>query len=419
MLKRTLDVGSSHHTNLPSPRPEMATPIKPHRIVFLDLLRALAVMMMVEGHTIDVLLLYEYRSDDYLAFKLWQFVRGMTAPIFMLTAGTVFAYLLRSTSLPFRDNPRVAKGVKRALLLFALGYLLRFPSPSIIGVFSAPDDCWRTFWIVDALQLIGMGILLLLLGALASEKLRLNDFIVFGCGGLFFFACAPFCEQVGWIEWLPAPMAAYCYSGSGSQFPLFPWAGYMMFGGVFGVYLARNKRMSEPFSLIFRLIVVGTALLALYYYAGHLKAAGYGSVNFWVFKPDLPLLRLGSALLLIAPIALFSYSYRAISPMLLTVGRRTLMIYLLHLVILYGSPWNSGLNRFCDKCLPFWSSLTVAVSMQVLMIGLAVAYDKVESGKFWAKLQVHGLTKRPHQDQKAAPPLPHKIGNDVDPPCRS
>jgi hypothetical protein len=35
----------------------MAATIKPHRIVFLDLLRALAVMMMVEGHTNDVLLL--------------------------------------------------------------------------------------------------------------------------------------------------------------------------------------------------------------------------------------------------------------------------------------------------------------------------------------------------------------------------
>ena len=131
----------------------MTATIKPRRIVFLDLLRALAVMMMVEGHTIDVLLFDEYRSYDYPGFKLWQFTRGMTAPIFLLTAGTVFIYLLRSTALPFRDNPRVAKGVKRALLLFALGYLLRFPSPSIIGVFSAPDEQWRAFWTVDVVPL--------------------------------------------------------------------------------------------------------------------------------------------------------------------------------------------------------------------------------------------------------------------------
>ncbi|MBO0726218.1 MAG: DUF1624 domain-containing protein, partial [Blastocatellia bacterium] len=213
---------------------------KARRIVFLDLLRALAVITMIEGHTIDALLRDEYRSYDYLGFKLWQFARGMTAPIFLLTAGTVFIYLLRSTDLPFRENPRVVKGVKRALLLLAFGYLLRFPSTSIIGVFSASDEQLRAFWTIDALQAIGMGILLLLFGAYLSEKLMLNDLSVFMSGAIFFFICAPFCELINWNNWLPAPIAAYFYSGSGSLFPLFPWAGYMLFGGVLGAYLART-----------------------------------------------------------------------------------------------------------------------------------------------------------------------------------
>jgi uncharacterized membrane protein len=387
---------SSQLTNPPLPRLKLEATIKPHRIVFLDLLRALAVMMMVEGHTIDVLLLNEYRSNDYLGFKLWQFTRGMTAPIFLLTAGTVFVYLLRSTALPFRDNPRVAKGVKRALLLFALGYLLRFPSPSIIGIFSAPDEQWRAFWTVDALQSIGMGLLLLLFGTFLSEKLRLNDIAVFGCGGLFFFACAPFCEQIGWNEWLPAPIAAYFYSGRGSLFPLFPWAGYMMFGGVLGADLAGAGRKLEPTVLSRRLIVVGMALLALYYYAGHLKAAGYGSVYFWASNPDLALLRLGSVLLLIVPIALISARVRAVPPTLLTVGRRTLPIYVLHLMILYGSPWNPGINRLCDKCLPLWLSMSAALLMQALMIGSAVAYGKVRFDKFYAKLAIPQSANKPH-----------------------
>lgn len=383
---------SSQLTNPPLLKLKMEATIKPRRIVFLDLLRALAVMMMVEGHTIDVLLLDEYRSYDYPGFKLWQFTRGMTAPIFLLTAGTVFIYLLRSTALPFRDNPRVAKGVKRALLLFVLGYLLRFPSPSIIGVFSAPDEQWRAFWTVDALQSIAMGILLLLTGAFLSEKLRLNDLAVLGCGGLFFFVCAPFFEQIDWSGWLPAPIAAYFYSGSGSLFPLFPWAGYVMIGGVLGAYLADADRRPEPSGLSRRLIVVGMALLALYYYAGHLKTAGYGSAHFWASNPDLALLRLGWVLLLIVPIALLSARVRAVPEALLTVGRRTLPIYLLHLVILYGSPWNPGINQLCDKCLPIWPPLAAVLSMQVLMIGLAVAYDKIEFRKLMAKIPIRELT---------------------------
>jgi uncharacterized membrane protein len=366
----------------------MAVITKAHRIVFLDLLRALAVIMMVEGHTIDALLLNEYRSYDYLGFKLWQFARGMTAPIFLLTAGTVFVYLLRSTDLPFRDNPRVAKGVKRALLLLASGYLLRFPSTSITGVFFASDEQLRAFWTVDALQSIGVGILLLLLGAFLSEKLRINDFAIFLGGGLFFFVCAPFCELINWNEWLPAPIAAYFYSGSGSLFPLFPWAGYMMFGGMLGAYLARTGDLFEPFKLSRKLLVAGVALLALYYYAGHLKAAGYGSARFWAYSHDLALLRLGSVLLLLVLVMLLSAKVRAVPQTLLAVGRRTLPIYLLHLVILYGSPWNRGLTQFCDKCLPPWPSLAAGLLMQTVMIGFAVAYSKVGRDKFYAKLTV-------------------------------
>jgi uncharacterized membrane protein len=366
----------------------MAVITKAHRIVFLDLLRALAVIMMVEGHTIDALLLNEYRSYDYLGFKIWQFARGMTAPIFLLTAGTVFIYLLRSTDLPFRDNPRVAKGVKRALLLLAAGYLLRFPSTSITGIFSASDEQLRAFWTVDALQSIGVGILLLLLAAFLSEKLRLNDFAIFLGGGLFFFVCAPFCELINWNEWLPAPIAAYFYSGSGSLFPLFPWAGYMMFGGMLGAYLARMGDQFEPFKSSRKLLVAGVALLALYYYAGHLKAAGYGSARFWAYSHDLALLRLGSVLLLLVLVMLLSAKVRAVPQTLLAVGRRTLPIYLLHLVILYGSPWNRGLTQFCDKCLPPWPSLAAGLLMQTAMIGFAVAYSKVGRDKFYAKLNV-------------------------------
>jgi uncharacterized membrane protein len=392
----TLMFDTSRITNPPLLRTEMPTPIKPQRIIFLDLMRVLAVMMMVEGHTIDVMLLDECRSDAYLGFKLWQFARGMTAPIFLLTAGTTFIYLLRSTALQFSDNPRIAKGVKRALLLLALGYLLRFPSPPTIGVFSAPAEQWRAFWIVDALQLIGLGILLLLFGDFLSKKLRLNDLAVFGWGALFFFICAPFCEQIVWSEWLPAPIAAYFYSGSGSLFPLFPWAGYMMSGGMLGSYLARDSSRSELFRLSRRLIVAGMASLALYHYGGSLKAAGYGSVHFWASNPDLTLLRLGSVLLLIVPVALLSARVRAVPPTLLTVGRRTLPIYLAHLVILYGSPWNQGLNRLCDKCLPLWPSLFAALLMQIVMVGFAVACDKAVDAKFHAKLTISQSANKQH-----------------------
>ena len=54
---------------------------KKHRIIFIDLIRAFAVIQMVQGHTVDVLLAPQYRLDEYPVYFLWNFMRGMTAPI--------------------------------------------------------------------------------------------------------------------------------------------------------------------------------------------------------------------------------------------------------------------------------------------------------------------------------------------------
>ena len=86
---------------------------KKHRIIFIDLMRAFAVFQMVQGHTIDTLLAENFRNIDNPIYALWYFLRGMTAPIFMFTAGIVFTYLFRLVQKPINENPRVKKGIKR------------------------------------------------------------------------------------------------------------------------------------------------------------------------------------------------------------------------------------------------------------------------------------------------------------------
>jgi uncharacterized membrane protein len=392
----------------PEPAEKVGNGPKPNssRIVFLDLLRAMAVMMMAQGHTIDALLANQYRSYDYWGFTLWQFERGLTAPAFLLIAGTAFVYLLRTNAAPFRDNPRVLKGVKRAALLITIGYLMRLPASTVPELFSVTSDQWRVFWTVDVLQLIGMSLLAILALAFLSEKLKLSDIAVFACVGAFFFIGAPFTERLPWGEWLPGPAAAYFYTGSGSLFPLFPWTGYALFGGVLGAYLARGGKRSAPSRLVGSLIVAGAALLTFYFCVGRLKAAGFGSNGFWASYPELALLRLGTVLLLLAVVALASSKIRAIPTWMLMLGRQTLLIYVSHLVILYGSAWNSGLDRLCDKCLKPWPAVFAAVLMEFTVIGIAVGACKIRDRRFWAKLPTLIRAMGPGQRRPVTTGLP-------------
>ena len=48
------------------------------RILYLDLLRAFAVLMMVQGHTIHTFLAEEYRTFDSMFYTIWHIMRGYT-----------------------------------------------------------------------------------------------------------------------------------------------------------------------------------------------------------------------------------------------------------------------------------------------------------------------------------------------------
>src|SRR5690606_26743920 len=189
---------------------------KKNRIIFIDLIRAFAVLQMVQGHTVDVLLSNDFRNLESPVFALWFFMRGMTAPIFLFTAGTVFTYLLRLHREPFSSNPRVKKGFKRFLLLVSLGYLLRYPTPTIVDFSNVSTNQWRIFFAVDVLQLIGFGLLFIILISWAAEKFKLSDFIVYPFFALFFFVLHPVFSQINWIDYFPAPVAGYFYRGTGS-----------------------------------------------------------------------------------------------------------------------------------------------------------------------------------------------------------
>ena len=163
-----------------------------HRVIFIDLMRAIAVLQMVQGHTIDVLLAQNFRSTELPVFAVWHFLRGMTAPIFMFTAGTVFTFLFRSVNKPFNENYRVKKGIKRGLLLIFLGYLLRYPTWTLVDFSDVTPEKWQMFFAIDVLQLIGVSLLILLLILSIAEKLKLNYTTIFIVASAFVFLLSPF-----------------------------------------------------------------------------------------------------------------------------------------------------------------------------------------------------------------------------------
>lgn len=338
-----------------------------HRVIFIDLMRAIAVIQMVQGHTVHVLLANNLRTEDLPVYAVWYFLRGMTAPIFMFTAGTVFTYLFRSVKKPFSENYRVKKGIRRALLLIFIGYLLRYPSWTLFDFSQVTSEAWQSFFTVDVLHLIGISLLILLFIMYVVEKFKLNYTLTFIIAASAIFLVSPFTEVINWNELLPAPFAAYFYSRAGSLFPIFPWSGYVISGAVLGSYLAQNHLVFKSARFSILIGVIGTALMLLSWLSYLLLNYLSVSIIDPQVAPNTILFRMGFVLILTSLVSYISLKVEHIPYLIILIGRNTLLIYVVHLIILYGSIWTPGLGLTLGPSFSGWQSFFAAIVMIALM----------------------------------------------------
>ncbi len=349
---------------------------KKERILFIDLMRALAVLLMVQGHTIHTLLGNEYRTLDSAFFYSWHTVRGFTAPIFMFTAGLAFTYLLRVGGQPINGNPRIKKGLKRVAILLGIGYLLRFPTYNIFDFSEVTYLQWQTFYTVDALHLIAMGLLVVIGLVYIGDKFKLTDNVVFTFGGLFFFLLAPSVLNSNFYTHFPGPIAAYFTEKGGSLFPLFPWTGYVIAGAVLGSFIANNQTFAKTKVFSYNLIFIGSLAISLSAIISQLNIHGAIRDAVWVEITKLVLLRVGVVTALYGVASIVEKKITYLPKIVRQMGSNTLLIYVAHLIILYGCAWFPGLSSIAGEQLNAFASVSAALGMITLMILMVILTGK-------------------------------------------
>ena len=100
-----------------------------------------------------------------------------------------------------------------------------------------------------------------------------------------------------------------------------------------------------------------------------------GSYNYEV-SVSLYLFRLGFVIMLNAIVSYISLSIETIPKFLILIGRNTLLIYIVHLMILYGSAWNPGLALLFEKSLNVWHTVLTAVAMLLTMTVMVLLINR-------------------------------------------
>ena len=316
------------------------------RLVLLDFLRLTAMLLMVQGHTLDSLVSPAYLDIRTFPWNIWHALRGMTAPMFLLLSGAAGVLALRRDWAGRVSNTWVLYRVAWGFGLMALGYLLVFPANRIADLRWLSPEVWRGFLQVNILQLNGLGLLLstglVLLTrtdrAFAQVSLALGAGLILG---------TPFVQAVDWFHILPEGLAAYLSQAHGSLFPLFPYGAYLFLGVGLGMTLRGGafEVSGQRFERACWWGTLGALILAAL--LSRMQAL-FPPHDPYAAGPSFALLRLAMTLPFFALLVRLANRWPRFAAACAPWGRRSLQVYVGHLVLLYGLPWFSGVanHRF-------------------------------------------------------------------------
>lgn len=318
-------------------------PINKKRLKFIDMARSVAILLMLEGHFVDDSLMDIYRDHENPIFATWYYIRGFTAPVFLTVTGLIFTYLLlQKRDEPYFSNLRVKKGFKRVLELFFWGYMLQ----------------WYAFHVLEC---IATGIFTILIIFLIYKLIKFIPlWIYFLAAGITLFTSYLYFRHLpDDYQWLPFSNSflesMFHGPGNRSVFPIIPSMAYTMFGAMIGALLHSFHKIVTKYYFAAIFFSIG---LILFTFSRELLVGVEAFLNlFSDIDFQLPSLnwlyeRLGVVLMELGVLMLIDKLLgKKINDnsLFLKVGQNTLTIYIIHMIVLYGSILGFGLNKLCRK----------------------------------------------------------------------
>jgi len=304
------------------------------RLYFIDIARSVAILLMLQGHFVDATLSDEYRSQAYVGFAIWSYIRQFTAAIFLTVTGIIFTYLLlNQTTASFFQNQRIRKGAKRVIALLFWGYILQ---PGAFHV----------------LQCIAIGILVIMVFygfSLWIKSIPLYIYFILASLGLFLSDL--YFEVLEKNQFWPSTAPTFIqniFHGPVSIFPITPYLGFVLFGALLGSLLHRVGKKIHSLIYILPTFLVGICLVLFsdpfFLWLHNIPELAYLKLYVMAWIP----LKIGMVLLVLSlVIALEAYLWKSIKPNLfLKLGQNTLIIFITHIFILYG-PWlNMSVTKY-------------------------------------------------------------------------
>ncbi len=327
---------------------------------YLDWLRGLAVLVMIEAHTVDAWT--RGAAHGTRAYALALIVGGFGAPLFLFLAGVAVPLSAGSKARRFGDARTAVSAVcARGLEIFVLAFLFRLqsflasPGSTVLGLFK-----------VDILNIMGPAIVAaaLLWWAGRTVRGRLAAFTAVTVG---IALVTPLVRESRLVDVLPVFVQWYVRPVPGhTTFTIFPWAGFVFAGGVLGVLLDRAREPGRERLVNLGTLAAGAGLTAFGLWAGYRPALTAGS-DYWTTSPAFFDVRVGIMCVGLAAVYLWDQRPAGrgrFDAVMELMGRESLFVYWIHVEMVYGL-----LTSPIHRALPLAGTAVAYLVFAVLMYG--------------------------------------------------
>jgi uncharacterized membrane protein len=307
------------------------------RLLYLDWIRGLAALIMLQGHVFHSFIRNDLREGGMYVFS--QFVGGVPPAVFLLLTGVTFGFLMYSQErkgvMPVR---RWAISLRRAGYLFLLAFAFRFQLWAFSWGQSPTSDLLR----VDVLNCMGFALALMSIMSLFPTVDRVRLCAILGLA----IACAS--PLVSQIQWGSTPWIVKSYLAPDHVFfGFFPWAAFVAFGLSLGSLLrAVDEEQMPQVMLWIGLMGLITAFGA--YTFSNIGISLYPKSDFWLDSPLLVLIKLG-VILIAVPFAFIWHRQPSAQnwSWIRQFGVTSLLVYWVHIELVYGrwlGRWKESLS---------------------------------------------------------------------------
>lgn len=312
---------------------------KKQRYIYIDLLRGWAVLVMIEVHVFNAFLLPGMREEAW--FKVLNFINGLVAPSFLFASGYSFVIVAQRKWNDYLNfTPVFWKQVGRILQILAVGYALHLPFFSFNKLTQISWEEWGVFWKIDVLHAIAVSLLAMVALVLITREQKKYFYSAVILAAIMIFG-SPLMYDRNIDHIFPEPIANYFTAAHRSQFPLFPWMGFVICGGIAAQLWVWWKEKIEEQKIFLRYFFAASVMIMLSLIIDVIPMAPYPEHNYWRSNPGFFFIRLGIVIILLSTLWYWEKTYRSGKSMVSVVGSESLVAYAGHLLVIYGQFFNN------------------------------------------------------------------------------